>query len=654
MDELIGRQLGLYEIVSQLGTGGMANVYKAYQSSVDRYVAIKVLTRQHTKEYEIFTSRFMQEAQVVAKLEHPHILPVYDFGETEDYLYLVMRLVNAGTLWDRFHGQPFPLEHIRHIIVQVGDALDYAHTKGIVHRDIKPKNILMDDRDNCLLTDFGIAKVMQADLSLTQMGTTLGTPTYMSPEQIQGESLDGRSDIYALGVILFQLATGHLPFEADTPHEISTKHLYAELPSARALNPELPAGVEAVIAKAMAKNPDARYATAGEMVQAMKDLKLEKPAPEMMVDRLNGKDNDDDDQTTVLPSLDSDQFASQSLAPVGQVEETMQLNDLQFDESSQPTPIVPDSQPAIPVQVVPDSQPSVPALEPPQAPINVHNPREATPPPFPVAIDTPSQSFWNNRGVWIVGAIGVLIIILLGVLIGLNLSRTDLPATDVASTEQPLNWTHVLTDTFSSRRLEVADENGVKRIYSKNQYLISVEPGQLEDDASNMVRSITFVDDRVYEDFLLEVELLVEPPEVKPLKDQLTEKNDKLAEHNEKAEVNAYGVTFRNQGRNFYTLEITREGSLKLFKVSAEEELNFAIAQAESVKVDKPIHLKLEAIGPKFKVTVNEEEIGTYNDPAGEDYLKQGDIGFVVHPAENQFAYATFDNLKISVWNNQQ
>ncbi|MCB0194014.1 MAG: protein kinase [Anaerolineae bacterium] len=634
MDELIGKQLGLYKIVSQLGTGGMANVYKAYQSSVDRHVAIKVLTRQHTKEYEIFVNRFMQEAQVVAKLEHPHILPVYDFGETENYLYLVMRLVNAGTLWDRFHGQPFPVEHIRHIIIQVGDALDYAHTKGIVHRDVKPKNILMDDRDNCLLTDFGIAKVMQADLSLTQMGTTLGTPTYMSPEQIQGEPLDGRSDIYALGVILFQLATGHLPFEADTPHEISTKHLYAKLPSAQALNPDLPASVEAIIAKAMAKNPDARYVTAGEMVKAMKDLKLEKP-----VSQVNGfeDDEDDGDQTTVLPSLDSDQFISESLV-TSEVAETVQLDGLPSDGSSQPTPVVPDSQPAIQTQVIPDSQPVVAALESAENPINVHDARLATPPPFPVGTDAPSQSFWSNRGVWIFGAIGILIIILLGVLIGLNLSRPELAATSEVPTEQPLDWSVVLEDDFSEHRLDVSSEeeekNGIERKYDENQYVISVKPVPSEDNTDGLIRNITFIDDRVYEDFLLEV--------------YVTEKSRQSPKQSEETEADSYGVTFRNQGRNFYTLEITGDGLLKLFKVSAEEDINFAVKQVENIEAGQPIHLRLEAIGPVFTVTVNDTEMYEFNDPTADDYLKQGDIGFVVHPVDNHSASAAFDNLKIS------
>lgn len=635
MDELIGRQLGLYEIVSQLGTGGMANVYKAYQSSVDRHVAVKVLTRLHTKAYQIFANRFMQEAQVVAKLEHPHILPVYDFGETEDYLYLVMRLANAGTLWDRFHGQPFPLEHIRHIILQVGDALDYAHTKGIVHRDVKPKNILMDDRDNCLLTDFGIAKVMQADLSLTQMGTTVGTPTYMSPEQIQGEPLDGRTDIYALGVILFQLATGHLPFEADTPQGMSTKHLYADRPSARALNPALPAEVEAIIARAMAKNPDDRYATAGDMVQSMKDLQQVKVSPDILMD-----DADDDDKTTILPSFDSELFASDRLATADLVEETVQLDDLQpANSSNNQVPAGLDDQPDGATPVVQNAgRPATASLEPAQAPINGGRVRSATPAPFPVGPDAAAQGAGQNRWIWLFGVIGILIIILLGVLIGISLSQPETPVTSEAFAEidaEARNFVKVLEDDFSEPRLEITeldDENGVARSYEAEQFLISVDPSRVSGDPTETLRAITFVDDSVYENFMLAVELV--------------EKNGNLADRDEIEDQNFYGVTFRNQGRNFYSLEVTGSGSLKLFKVSAEEELNIASSPDGTIEPGRPIKLQLEAVGPEFTVTVNDEEYN-FTDPAPDEYLKQGGIGFVVNPADNRPATAAFDNLEI-------
>ncbi|MCB0167775.1 MAG: serine/threonine protein kinase [Anaerolineae bacterium] len=631
MDDLIGRQLGLYDIVSQLGTGGMANVYKAYQPSVDRYVAVKVLTRLPTKEYEIFTSRFMQEAQVVAKLEHPHILPVYDFGETEDYLYLVMRLVNAGTLWDRFHGQPFPVELIRHIITQVGDALDYAHTQGIVHRDVKPKNILMDDRDNCLLTDFGIAKVMQTDLSLTQFGTTLGTPTYMSPEQIQGEPLDGRSDVYALGVILFQLATGHLPFEADTPHEISTKHLYAQLPSARAINPELPPTIESIIVKAMAKDPNDRYATAGDLVQAMKDLKFEKSISTPVMDY--EADEDDNDQTTILTSLELPPNGANGTASEPKAIETIELDDLQ---PAEPPDTVnsprPESEIATPTSLPqPDSHPVMNA----QPFDKTERARTVTP-----GFEGSPPSFWQSRGLLIFGGVAVVVIVvLLGVLIGVNLNRSDVPVTSEAFSDVQGNASNVsLHDDFSQHRLEVTDstdETGVSKRYEDNKYVVSVSPMAVADPTVESARNITFVGEQPYEDFELNVEI--------------TEISGKAADRSEDAAESAYGITFRNQGRNYYTLEVTGSGLIKLFRVAADEELNIAGAQKKDMKPGTPIQLHLKVIGPNFTVSLNDDEPYNFSDPA-EDYLKQGDIGFVVNPGGNRIATVAFDNLEIRVF----
>jgi serine/threonine protein kinase len=275
MQELIGNQLGPYQIISRVGSGGMTVVYKAYQPNLERYVALKVLSPQYT-EQPVILERFNQEIQIIARLEHPHIVPMYDYGQSDGYFYMVMRLIESGSLYDRFHGQPFGLGQIRQIIGQVGDALDYAHSKGIIHRDIKMKNILMDSRDNALLSDFGIAKVLESDAGLTQVGRTLGTPTHMAPEQIQGDPVDGRTDIYALGVLLFQLTTGRTPYYADSSPDIIMMHLYNPVPSARAVNPSLPEALDKVISTALAKTPADRYATAGEMVRAVHEATFDK------------------------------------------------------------------------------------------------------------------------------------------------------------------------------------------------------------------------------------------------------------------------------------------------------------------------------------------------------------------------------------------
>ena len=268
MEDLTGKQLGSYQIVAPLGEGGMAAVYKAYQPAMDRDVALKVLPRHFATDPQ-FMGRFQQEARLLAKLQHPHILPVFDFGETDGYTYIVMPYVESGTLTNLMHGQPLPLELVRKIISQVGDALDYAHTRGLIHRDVKPSNVLIDGRGNCLLTDFGLAKIVEGSLHMTTSGMIMGTPAYMSPEQGLGEKLDARTDIYSLGVILYEVATGRAPYSAETPMGVVFKHIYDPLPPPRKLDPSLPEALERVILKALAKKTEQRFSTANEMVRAL-------------------------------------------------------------------------------------------------------------------------------------------------------------------------------------------------------------------------------------------------------------------------------------------------------------------------------------------------------------------------------------------------
>ena len=269
MEDLSGRQLGPYRIVAALGSGGMATVYRAFQPNMDRYVALKILPRYYADDPE-FSGRFVQEARLIASLQHPHILPVHDFGEAGGYTYLVMPLIEGGTLARTLRTyQPLPLSQIERIVCQVGDALDYAHSRGIVHRDLKPSNVLLDQRGNCLLGDFGVAKMVEGNVHFTRTGGVVGTPAYMSPEQGLGRKIDRRSDIYALGVLLFEMAVGHPPFEADTPVAVMLKHVHDPLPLPRQHNPDLPEPLETVILKALAKDPEDRYQSAGAMVEAL-------------------------------------------------------------------------------------------------------------------------------------------------------------------------------------------------------------------------------------------------------------------------------------------------------------------------------------------------------------------------------------------------
>ncbi len=268
--DLTGKTLGHYQIVDEIGRGGMAIVYRAHQASLNRPVAIKVLSGELARDPG-FRERFQREAHAVAQLAHPNILPVYDFGEDagSGMVYFVTQFVDGGTLAARMH-TPIPPKEAMHIVAQLANALDYAHANGIVHRDVKPVNVLMLRNDHPLLSDFGIAKIM-AETKLTQTGTSMGTPDYMSPEQAQGLPVDHRSDIYALGVMLYAMLSATLPFQADTPLALLHQHAYELPPPLRERVSGISKNLEKIVMRALAKDPDERFATAREFAAALED-----------------------------------------------------------------------------------------------------------------------------------------------------------------------------------------------------------------------------------------------------------------------------------------------------------------------------------------------------------------------------------------------
>ncbi len=258
--------IGRYEIKRELGRGGMSTVVHAYDPRFKRDVAIKILPREFLHD-PLFRARFEREAETIAALEHPAIVPVYDFGEDTGQLFLVMRYMGGGSLADRIEKGPLSLSKTVTILERLAPALDKAHSLGVVHRDLKSANILFDEDENSFLSDFGIAKLTETSFGLTGTGSMIGTPAYMSPEQARGDpAVDGRSDIYSLGVILFEMLTGELPFEADTPMGIAIKHITDPVPRVLHFQPDLPPRCEAVILRAMNKEPASRYPTCEEMV----------------------------------------------------------------------------------------------------------------------------------------------------------------------------------------------------------------------------------------------------------------------------------------------------------------------------------------------------------------------------------------------------
>lgn len=269
---LVGQTIGRFEILSELGRGGMAVVYKARQTDLDRIVALKILPPGLTND-ESYIARFRQEARSAARLEHPHIMPIYEVGEVAGYHYIAMKYIQGRTLKQLLQQEgALPVARAAQILAQVGEALDYAHRQGIIHRDIKPSNVMITDEGWIYLTDFGLARGTGANSSgLTMAGTVMGTPEYMSPEQAQGlPNVGPPTDIYALGVMLYELLTGAFPFKAETPMAmLAARLVHAPIPP-RDVRGNLPPAVEDVIMRALARKPEARFASAAEMIAALR------------------------------------------------------------------------------------------------------------------------------------------------------------------------------------------------------------------------------------------------------------------------------------------------------------------------------------------------------------------------------------------------
>ncbi len=250
----------------------MATVYKAYHASLDRYVAIKIMDATMSDEPD-FIERFRREAKVIARLDNPHIVPVHDFNEHNGQPYLVLKFIDGQTLQQRMKASPLSRLEALDIVTAVGEALQYAHKQGILHRDIKPSNVLIAKDGFVYLTDFGLAKMTESSSSLTG-DAIVGTPHYLSPEQALNEPIDERTDIYSFGVMIYEMITGRVPFNADTAFTIIENHIYAPPPPPTSVNPQLPPAIDEVLLKALAKKSNERYENVSDLVRAFKQACL--------------------------------------------------------------------------------------------------------------------------------------------------------------------------------------------------------------------------------------------------------------------------------------------------------------------------------------------------------------------------------------------
>jgi tRNA A-37 threonylcarbamoyl transferase component Bud32 len=598
---LVGTTLGQFQIVEELGRGGMATVYKAYQASLHRHVALKVLAPALAQDMDV-VKRFLREAQTAAALRHPNVITIYDVGSDEDVHYIVAEYLEGCTLAQLLdsEGSALPLARILHVVRQISDALDYAHARGFVHRDIKPSNIMIDPArdDHVTLMDFGLVQVASGS-RITRTGYIVGTPDYMSPEQAKGDVIDQRTDVYSLGVTTFHMITGNVPFPRPTPHAVLLAHVMEEPPTMSSVGSVTPPEVEAVVLKSMAKDPNDRYEWASDLAN---------------------------DLETAITAVDI--AAADFAARYAEALET---------EGATPGAPAWPGPPSRAQESTPDrgapaagETPSSPSAPP------VHAPAPA-PERFPGAAPSPptraTGAAARSRPKWLwpvvgVGALGALIVLILACALSIPVINRLVQGTPVP--------THTLVPTTDS-------EGDVRLTRGAPWYEEDFSAPDAEWEISESAEASYRVDGEAYSIEVTKEHWIAWHTIGQELQDFEIELDVSLVEGDP---ANDAGLLFRFQDAdNYYEVDIDGEGRFAVGK-----EVNNEWTQLVEWTYDPDIHpfgqanrVRLVAQGNQFTLYVN-NEFSTYFE---DDSFASGGIGPVVTAYDQPPARATFDNIRI-------
>jgi serine/threonine protein kinase/formylglycine-generating enzyme required for sulfatase activity len=688
MDGMINRTLGQYRIIEPIRQGGMSTVYKAYQESLDRYVAIKVLSHNHDPQ---FAARFKREARAIAQLQHPNILPIYDSNEQDGLLYLVMQYIDNGTtLGDMLDGPMEPSRALR-LVSKVLDALSYAHERGIIHRDIKPANVLLPSPEWPMLADFGIVKLRDEDQKLTIPGLVIGTAAYMAPEQASGLPVDARTDLYATGVVLYELITGRVPFDASTPMAMLAKHAYEPPVPPRTIIPELSPEIENLLLRALEKDPAARFQSAAEMsaacIQAATRLQrsaapqltelyneglraLEEGRLDLAIARfeqISAINPAYQDTPALLDVARSTQLRTRTDARQ-QLEQVRQRHRSGLQEQ---VAVPPPAQPATHSEVpAAQAQPSTPAAAAVSVPANPPPviPPQATQAPVLVS-PTASQPLWVRQRVpLIIGAVLLALALLVLVLIPFLRSGVQTAGSPTAA-PRPTAASALAPTAVAAPTAAVEPTTAVEPTSETAPTALPPLPepaGKLafEDDFSAGAQKSGLVG----QNLALALTLAVDPGGFYTM--QLSQPNQahgvllpRFAAADFSAQIDlsdgspdasgsaAGGLIFRaRDSEHFYALLIdSRKGEYSLRKQDGKDSSTDLIGPTVSPLIqqnDGLNQLRIDASGNTFTLYLNGAELGI----ASDDAFTFGMVGTIVANADAAASTMHFDNLKL--WSN--